>query len=184
MPLLTLITWEDATIFAAIASFVALIVGFIKNFETVFQWIGNALFYFRLKHFNNKLWLHEKMLFTFFDLMEFPIWLTGTMPNGEIGAIAVSDALCEIVGLPKEKILGKGWMSAVHTDYNGVIKAWDDAIEKKTSFNYKWAFIHENNDIVCVQGKFHPVFYKNVFKFGLGMLKTISEEELDKWKRN
>lgn len=181
---LTLITWEDAAIFAAIASFVALVVGFIKNLETVFGWIGNALLYFRIKHFNNKLWMHEKLLFSFFDLMDFPIWLTGTMPDGTVGAIAVSDSLCEIVGLARENILGQGWQSAVHTNYAGVVKAWDDALEKKTIFYYKWAFVHKDGKIVPVTGKFQPVFYKNKFKCGLGILKIISQEELDQWKRN
>ena len=69
-----------------------------------------------------------------------------------------SPALCNMIGLEEEAILGHGWVTNIHPDdQERVFNEWQLAIKQDRQFRSFYRFLHTNGSVVKVLGVCFPV---------------------------
>ena len=86
--------------------------------------------------------------------------------------IFASNKLGELMDMNPGEVLCDGWITKLHPDdLIRVTHAWEMAVHQKRTFIADYRFVHDNGDVINVQGHCHPVVNskKEIVKF-IGIL--------------
>ncbi len=65
----------------------------------------------------------------------------------------VNEIWCELVGLSKERSLGRGWSEALHPeDRDRITKAWHESVASGKAWNDEYRFLSANGETIWVHG--------------------------------
>lgn len=94
--------------------------------------------------------LHASLHSFFLD--DLPVGVFHTDINGY--CVYVNGALQVMTGLSKEKVLGQGWIQALHeADRDRVLAAWMKTVKTKQAFNLNFRFQKPGGEVVWVVGQ-------------------------------